>query len=444
MTNLNIAQGEYARAGQQVFALVDTRTWYVLANFQETYLDSIRPGMPADVYLMSYPNRRFRGTVQGIGWAVLSEDARTEGVLPDVKPSLNWVRLAQRIPVRIQLEPADPERPYRMGMTAVVTVRGDRDGAPLSVAVRWEWDAARVPPARAGAVAGALAGDAAHDARRASIAIALIMALARARGRVPAGHALRVHADRRRRVARQGAPAHARHARRRRDRPPRDRPGRRQALALPAAPGARHRRRHVLRAHHDGALRLHPRRRHLRHGAAALLPRTPGANIETALWRTGAHDARRRSSPAARSCCSGRTIPRSSCWTTVVGRARDTETLLARAPGLRAGRPPVGGRGRDRGPPASRRQLDLLKNAEARSRWLRQRHAEQIALITRVQLLVTAARRLVRLAVMAAAPRVGTAAHRARPPRAARSARAPSRRAVPSTRTGAVGAAAAA
>ena len=125
VTNLNIAQGEYARAGQQVFALVDRRTWYVLANYQETYLNNIRPGMPVDVYLMSYPNRRFRGNVQGIGWAVLPQDSHTEGVLPDVQPTLNWVRLAQRIPVRIELEPPHPDQPYRMGMTAVVTVQGD-------------------------------------------------------------------------------------------------------------------------------------------------------------------------------------------------------------------------------------------------------------------------------------------------------------------------------
>ena len=125
VTNLNIAQGEYARMGQQVFALVDRRIWYVVANYQETYLASIRAGMPVDVFLMSYPHRRFRGTVQGIGWAVLSQDSRTEGVLPDVQPSLNWVRLAQRIPVRIELEPPDPALPYRMGMTAVVTVLGD-------------------------------------------------------------------------------------------------------------------------------------------------------------------------------------------------------------------------------------------------------------------------------------------------------------------------------
>jgi multidrug resistance efflux pump len=125
VTNLNISRGRYALAGQQVFALVDTREWYVLANFQETFLDSIRPGMAVEVYLMSYPNRRFRGVVQGTGWAVLPPDGGTVGVLPDVKQTLNWVRLAQRIPVRIDLEPPDPERPYRMGMTAVVTIRPD-------------------------------------------------------------------------------------------------------------------------------------------------------------------------------------------------------------------------------------------------------------------------------------------------------------------------------
>src|SRR5262249_53980841 len=49
VTNLNIAQGEYARVGEQVFALVDRRAWNVIANYEQTYLDSIRPGMPVDV-----------------------------------------------------------------------------------------------------------------------------------------------------------------------------------------------------------------------------------------------------------------------------------------------------------------------------------------------------------------------------------------------------------
>lgn len=124
VTNLNIAAGEYALQGKQVFALVDNREWYVLANFRETYLDAIRPGMVADVFLLSYPNRRFRGVVQGIGWALYPPDGATVGVLPNVQPTLNWVRLAQRFPVRIVLEPAEPEHPYRMGATAIVTVDG--------------------------------------------------------------------------------------------------------------------------------------------------------------------------------------------------------------------------------------------------------------------------------------------------------------------------------
>jgi len=130
ITNLNISKGEYAQAGKQVFALVDIRAWYVLANFQETYLEYIHPGMIADVFLLSYPGRHFRGTVEGTGWAVLSQDVTTVGVVPNVAPTLNWVRLAQRIPVRIRLESPHPEQPYRMGMTAVVTLHPAAESTP--------------------------------------------------------------------------------------------------------------------------------------------------------------------------------------------------------------------------------------------------------------------------------------------------------------------------
>ena len=124
VTNLNIAVGEYARQSQQVFALVDDRAWYVIANFRETYVDVIKPGMTAEVFLISYPNRRFRGVVQGIGWANYPEEGPTVGVLPNVPRTLNWVRLASRFPVRILLEERDPKRPFRMGATAVVTIKG--------------------------------------------------------------------------------------------------------------------------------------------------------------------------------------------------------------------------------------------------------------------------------------------------------------------------------
>jgi membrane fusion protein, multidrug efflux system len=136
VTNLNIAVGEYAREGQQVFALVDNRAWYVLANFSETYMASIKPGMEAEVYLVSYPDRPFRGVVQGIGWANRPDDGQTVGVLPAVQRTLNWVRLANRFQVRVRLEGRDPQHPFRMGTTAVVTVRGFPYAASAAASAR--------------------------------------------------------------------------------------------------------------------------------------------------------------------------------------------------------------------------------------------------------------------------------------------------------------------
>jgi len=126
VTNLNIAVGQYANEGRQVVSLVDNRQWYVMANFRENFLDHIRPGMRVEVYLLSYPNRRFIGRVQEAGWALHQENGATVAGLPQVEPTLNWVRLSQRFPVRIVIENRDPQRPFRMGQTAVVTVQGFR------------------------------------------------------------------------------------------------------------------------------------------------------------------------------------------------------------------------------------------------------------------------------------------------------------------------------
>ena len=124
VTNLNIAVGQYANEGKDVLTLVDDRTWYVLANFRETFMPRIKPGMTAVVYLPSHPNERFKGTVQGIGWGLFQTNGATVEGLPQVEPTLNWVRLAQRFPVRIILDNRDPSHPFRMGATAVVTIRG--------------------------------------------------------------------------------------------------------------------------------------------------------------------------------------------------------------------------------------------------------------------------------------------------------------------------------
>jgi multidrug efflux system membrane fusion protein len=126
MTNLNITIGQYANEGREVLSLVDNRTWYVVANFRENFLGHIRPGMNAEVYLLSYPDRRFRGRVQGVGWALYQNNGATIQGLPQVEETLNWVRLSQRFPVRIILESDDPLFPFRSGATAVVTIQGDR------------------------------------------------------------------------------------------------------------------------------------------------------------------------------------------------------------------------------------------------------------------------------------------------------------------------------
>ena len=122
VVNLNISEGAFARAGADVFALVDTRTWYVVANFRETQLQHIPAGATADLYLQSQPGKHFRGTVVGLGWAVLPENGTSVNGLPRVERSLDWIRLAARFPVRIQVD--DPDDSFRLGASAVATVRG--------------------------------------------------------------------------------------------------------------------------------------------------------------------------------------------------------------------------------------------------------------------------------------------------------------------------------
>jgi membrane fusion protein, multidrug efflux system len=127
VTNLNIAEGQYANEGRQVLSLIDDRKWYVIANFRENFMSHIEPGMSAEVFLLAYPNKRFRGRVQGVGWALYQQNGASVEGLPQVEPTLNWVRLSQRFPVRIVLEDRDPKFPFKTGYTAVVTIQGYRD-----------------------------------------------------------------------------------------------------------------------------------------------------------------------------------------------------------------------------------------------------------------------------------------------------------------------------
>jgi len=133
VTNLNISQGAYATAGQQIFTLIDTRVWWAIANFRETQLHHIRPGMQAEVYVMSRPDVHFKGVVDSVGFGV-TPDADLIGHislsgLPDVQRTLNWVHLASRFPVRVRIESQQSEA-FRLGESAVVIIRGESSLLP--------------------------------------------------------------------------------------------------------------------------------------------------------------------------------------------------------------------------------------------------------------------------------------------------------------------------
>jgi multidrug resistance efflux pump len=128
VTNLNTNVGAFVKTGDNLFSIVQNTEWWVIANFLETEVEQIRVGQEVAVYIYAYPGHRFKGTVQGIGWALYQPNGATQQTLPDVKPTLNWIRLAQRFPVRITLEPFDSKYPYRMGATVTAIVKtGGRD-----------------------------------------------------------------------------------------------------------------------------------------------------------------------------------------------------------------------------------------------------------------------------------------------------------------------------
>jgi multidrug efflux system membrane fusion protein len=127
ITNLTISEGAYAHVGEQIFTLIDARTWWAIGNFREGQLSHIRPGMRADVYVMSRPDTRFPGVVDSIGFGVTPDPdviGKLEKGLPDVQRTLNWVHLASRYPVRVRVENPTPEL-FRVGESAVVTIRGN-------------------------------------------------------------------------------------------------------------------------------------------------------------------------------------------------------------------------------------------------------------------------------------------------------------------------------
>ncbi len=123
VTNLNLRLGSQAVANQPALALVDMKSYWVHGYFRESKIAHVRPGDKAFVTLMTYPDRPLEGRVDSIGWGISSSDGTTgPDLLPTVSPTFQWIRLAQRVPVRVHLEHVPEGVELRVGTTASVLV----------------------------------------------------------------------------------------------------------------------------------------------------------------------------------------------------------------------------------------------------------------------------------------------------------------------------------
>jgi multidrug resistance efflux pump len=121
ITNLNLRLGSQTVANQPAAALIDVNSFWVDGFFKETTVGNIQLGDKAIVTLMSYPEKPMEGYVDSIGWGIAQDDGSTGfELLPNINPTFEWIRLAQRIPVSIQLKTVPDEVKLRVGTTASV------------------------------------------------------------------------------------------------------------------------------------------------------------------------------------------------------------------------------------------------------------------------------------------------------------------------------------
>ena len=126
VTNLTLRIGSQAVENQPVMALIDRDSFWVHGFFRETSVGDINPGDQALVTLMSYPDTPLTGTVDSLGWGIAQQDgASGVDLLPAVNPTFEWIRLAQRVPVRVHLDPLPEKVELRVGTTASVLVKAE-------------------------------------------------------------------------------------------------------------------------------------------------------------------------------------------------------------------------------------------------------------------------------------------------------------------------------
>jgi len=139
VTNLNLRLGSQAVANQPALALVDINSYWIDGFFKENAIADIRAGDRAVVTLMTYPDRPLAARVDSLGWGIAQQDGSTGfDLLPSISPTFEWIRLAQRVPVRIHLTDVPKDIKLRVGTTcSVLMMTGTADngrGAPVPAA----------------------------------------------------------------------------------------------------------------------------------------------------------------------------------------------------------------------------------------------------------------------------------------------------------------------
>ncbi len=137
VTNLTLRLGSQAVANEPFLALVDVNSFWVHGYFRETVIGDISPGDQAVVTLMTYPDVPLKGRVDSLGWGIAQDDGSTGyNLLPTISPTFEWIRLAQRVPVRVHLDEVPEEVKLRVGTTAsVLVMTGTADSETESPAV---------------------------------------------------------------------------------------------------------------------------------------------------------------------------------------------------------------------------------------------------------------------------------------------------------------------
>ena len=123
VTNLTLRHGSQMVANQPALALIDVHSYWITGFFRENYIEDIRPGDRAVVTLMTYRDEPLTGRVMSIGWGIAQQDGSTGfQLLPNVAPTFEWIRLAQRVPVLVELDEVPSDVALRVGTTCSVLV----------------------------------------------------------------------------------------------------------------------------------------------------------------------------------------------------------------------------------------------------------------------------------------------------------------------------------